>query len=187
MITAEPRYNELTGRVRIAASRASAEEDETVVTQDSDQAWAALVDLDAGSRESQMTARYTEIAALPEDDRRAKLKSMAVAEYSLPDDKLRAFTLARMRTWIAMPKEVAQTIATSYGAVMQEMPANMAMKRVALVQTLVLEFTPEEEAQLRDLAPGAFAGAPSRALGLDRPPEAAIAAPAAKKPFWKFW
>ena len=158
-----------------------------MVVQDSDQAWAAIADDDAATRDPKMLARYNELAALDsEDERRARLKSMATAEFALPDDKLRSFTLARMRTWIAMPKETAQVIANSYGAVMQTMPATAAMKRVALVQTLVLEFTAEEEAQLRDLAPGAFAGAPSRALGLDRPDEAETAV-AKKKPFWKFW
>lgn len=158
-----------------------------VSQQDVDQEWAALVDADTEKRDAQMLARYNELAEASEEDRKTRLKAMATAEYSLPDEKLRLFTVARMRAWISMDFDTAKRVADSYGAVMQTMPANVAMKRVALVQTLVMEFSPEEEERLRALAPGAFAGAPSRSLGLDRPGVSLQTQRVNKKPFWKFW
>ena len=158
-----------------------------VTQQDADQTWAALADKEATAREAEMTSRYKELAALPEDERRAKMKAMATAEYALPDDKLRSFTVSRMRTWITMDQDTARTTADSYGAVMLTMPAAAAMKRVSLVQTLVTEFTPEEEEKLRELAPAVFAGAPNRKLGLDRPGDSLQTQAGKKKPFWKFW
>ena len=163
------------------------EEDAIVVAQqqEADQSWSGLIEQDETARESQMLSRYVELAALSDEERMAKMTAMARAEYSLPDDKLRSFTLSRMRTWINLDMEQARKIADSYGAVMQTMPAGMAMKRVSLVQTLVTEFTPEEEEKLRELAPGAFAGAPSRKTGLERPDS--LADVGKKKPFWKIW
>jgi hypothetical protein len=158
-----------------------------VTQQDADQEWAKLAEADADTRESEMATRYLQLAELSEDERRARLRSMAVAEYSLPDPKLREFTVSRMRTWINLDMDKAKVIADSYGAVMQNMPANVAMKRVALVQTLVTEFTPEEEEKLRELAPGVFAGAPNRKLGLDRPEVDLRVQANTKKPFWMFW
>jgi hypothetical protein len=158
-----------------------------VTQQDSDQEWAKLADGDVAAREAQMASRYIELAALSEEERRARLKAMARAEYALPDEKLRPFTVSRMRTWINLDMATARPIADSYNAIMQEMPAGVAMKRVSLVQTLVMEFTPEEEEKLRELAPGAFAGAPSRKLGLDRPEDSLAVQVSKKKPFWKFW
>jgi hypothetical protein len=134
-----------------------------------------------------MASRYRDLAALSEDDRMAKMKAMATAEYRLPDDKLRSFTISRMRTWINLEMDTARAIADSYSAVMLTMPASVAMKRVSLVQTLVTEFTPDEEEKLRELVPTVFAGAPNRKLGLDRPGESLQTQAGKKKPFWKFW
>ncbi len=158
-----------------------------VTQQDADQTWAALAGQETSAREAQMASRYKELAAMSEDERRTKMKAMATAEYSLPDDKLRSFTVSRMRTWINLDDATARTIADSYSAVMLSMPASVAMKRVALVQTLVMEFTPEEEEKLRELVPTVFAGAPNRKLGLDRPGGSLQTQQGKKKPFWKFW
>ena len=153
-----------------------------------DQSWAQLSILEPAEREAQMIARYRQVAGLSEDERKSQVKSMILAEYSLPEEALRAFTISRMRTWIGLDPEVAPVIAETYDAVMQEMPATIAMKRVSLVQTLVLEFSAEDEERLRELAPRVFAGAPSRKLNLDRPNEPDLAvAPGRKKPFWAFW
>ncbi|HLF80025.1 MAG TPA: hypothetical protein VJB57_21305 [Dehalococcoidia bacterium] len=159
-----------------------------MVTQDVDQTWADLADAEQASRETQMASRYTELAAMSEEERRSKMEAMVRAEYSLPDEKLRPFTVSRMRTWINLGDDVAKPIAFTYNEVMQHMPATIAMKRVSLVQTLVIEFTPEEEGRLRELAPGAFAGAPSRKTGLERPEDSDLQTQVGKKkPFWKFW
>jgi hypothetical protein len=134
-----------------------------------------------------MATRYTEMAAMSAEDRRTKMEAMARAEYALPDEKLRPFTVSRMRTWINLDNDIATPIAASYNEVMLYMPATIAMKRVSLVQTLVMEFTADEEERLRELAPGAFAGAPSRKTGLDRPQDSFAVVGDKKKPFWKFW
>jgi hypothetical protein len=152
-----------------------------------DQSWSQLSSLAPAEREAQMAARYKAMAGLGEDERRNQVKSMILAEYSLNEPELRAFTISRMRTWIALDPEEAPVIAQSYDAVMQEMPATIAMKRVSLVQTLVLEFSAEEEARLRELVPRVFAGAPSRSLAVERPAESAQDDKASKKPWWKFW
>jgi hypothetical protein len=153
--------------------------------------WTGLIDAGEAEREAQMVARYTELAALSEDDRRERLKAMARAEYALPDDKLRTFTIARMRSWLQLEEEQAQRVAGSYDAVMQNMPATIAMRRVALVQTLALEFSAEDEARLRRLMPRIFAGAPSRTTGLgDAPPPlpgSRTEGAARSRPFWAFW
>lgn len=153
-----------------------------------DQSWAQLSTLEPAEREAQMAERYRQMPGLSEDERKGQMKSMILAEYSLPEEGLKAFTISRMRTWITLEPEVAPVIAQAYDAVMQQMPAAIAMKRVSLVQTLVLEFSPDDEERLRELAPRVFAGAPSRKLKLDRPdgPDLAITA-GRKKPFWAFW
>jgi hypothetical protein len=169
-----------------------------MVSETPDLNWAQLAEEDPAKREEQMAMRYREVATLADEERRAALKSMAHAEYALPDAKLHSFTVSRIRTWLALEPETAQVIARTYDSVMQSMPGPVAMRRVALVQTLVLEFTAEEEARLRELVPGVFAGAPSRLTGLERPanaPDEPPAAPASasktdtpkKKPFWAFW
>jgi len=153
-----------------------------------DQAWAQLAETDSASREALMVARYVELAAMPEEQRRAKLRAMANAEYSLPDEKLRPFTVSRLRTWLSLDDETAPIIAHSYDAVMLDMPASAAMKRVSLVQTLVTEFSAEEEDRLRELVPRVFAGAPSRRTGLAAPGSAVpMEAVSSKKPWWAFW
>jgi hypothetical protein len=133
-----------------------------VTAQNADTQWSGLVDSPAEEREAAMRERYLELAALDEDTRRERLKAMADAEYAIPDDKLRVFSLSRLRTWLALPDDAAQAVAHSYDAVMQRMPGPIAMRRVSIVQTLAAAFSPEDEERLRALVPGVFAGVPSR-------------------------
>lgn len=156
---------------------------------EADQAWAKLATLPEEEREPQMAARYTELASLSEDERRQRLRAMAEAEYALPDDHLRPFSLSRLRVWLRLDPEIARTVAGSYDAVMMQMPGSAAWRRVAIVQTLAREFSLEDLQRLRSLIPGAFAeqatalsGVPSRA---PTPVEAAPSQP--KKPWWAFW
>jgi len=153
-----------------------------------DQDWGALADLEAVDRETKMLARYSELAATSEEERQAKLRAMARAEYALPDEMLRLFTVSRMRTWLTLDYEKAASIAQSYDAIMQGMPGAAAMRRVTLVQQLVAEFSAEEEARLRELVPKVFAGAPGRMAALERPelPVETRGLPS-RKPWWAFW
>lgn len=87
---------------------------------------------------------------------------------------------------MSLADEDAQRIVTSLEAAMQKMPASIAMHRVALVQTMAAEFTPQEADRLRDLLPSVFAGAHQHLSELALPP---VITPAAtsKKAWWKFW
>jgi hypothetical protein len=159
-----------------------------------DQDWGQLATLDAAEREAQMQARYHALATLPEDARRQQLRAMALAEYALPDDELRAFTRSRLRVWLDLETGVAHRIAASYDAVMNQMPGPIAMRRVSIVQTLAKDFPAEDEARLRALVPGVFAGQPPPVTTAAPPPTAVPSPPAApppaaprKRPWWAFW
>ena len=159
-----------------------------VSQQDVDLEWAKLADSEVTPREAAMLARYNELAGLSEDERRSRLRSMARAEYELSDAKLRPFTVSRMRTWLELDPTNAQLIASSYDAVMQEMPAPVAMRRVALVQSLAIEFSVDDEDRLRKLTPRVFAGAPSRKTGLAREETSlSMADSHPKRSWWAFW
>ena len=163
-----------------------------MVNTTADETWGKLADEPEEARESAMLTRYNELATMAEEQRRTLLRPMATAEYALADDKLRSFTLSRLRTLLRMDREQARTLIQSYDAVMQQMPANAAMRRVSLVQSLIGDFTTEEEAQLRELIPSVFAGAVRRVTPEEL--EAATAARQAQvqtqrkqKPWWAFW
>jgi alkanesulfonate monooxygenase SsuD/methylene tetrahydromethanopterin reductase-like flavin-dependent oxidoreductase (luciferase family) len=151
----------------------------------SDIEWAGLAQVEESAREAAMLATYVELAGLPEDDRRGRLAAMAAGEYALSDDLLRPFTRSRMRCWLKMDTDAARRVASSYDAVLSGMPGPIAMRRVALVQTLAKDMTAEEEDALRELVPNVFAGMPRRVEEIVR--RAPEAPPKARKPWWAFW
>jgi len=151
-----------------------------------DESWGGLATIDEEGRREQMTARYLELTALAEEERRVRLRAMAEAEYALPDAELRAFTLSRLQTWLALDHDKARIIASSYDAVMQGMAAPVAMRRVGLVQTLGREFSAADEDRLRDLVPAVFGGAPRRVIDPVRSPGPVELSPK-RKPWWAFW
>jgi hypothetical protein len=160
----------------------------TTADVDADSGWSDLVTLDDESREARMRERYTALAALSEDERRHRMRAMAQAEYDLPDGQLRSFTVSRLSVWLGLEPDVARQIATSYDAVMMQMPGPVAMRRVGIVQTLAREFPPEDEERLRDLVPGVFVGQPHRVVtGATPQPSAASAPPQRDRPWWAFW
>ena len=165
-----------------------ASEVKVVTEQEVDTAWAELVNMDASVREEKMRERYEDLSSVTEDVRKASFRAMARAEYSLADDLLRPFTISRMKTWLALDPEVARITASSYDAVMKEMPGTMAMRRVGMVQSLVNELSADEEDRLRQLVPGVFAGAPGKRSGLAVTGLATESqAPRAKKARLAFW
>ena len=125
-----------------------------------DGAWAKLAEQPVTEREAQMLTRYNLVAELPDDGRENTLLAMARAEYALPHQLLRDFTLSRMRVLLKMSPVAANRVALSYAKVMDRLPATAAMARITLIQTLAREFTPEDEALLREMNPGAFGGMP---------------------------
>jgi hypothetical protein len=72
---------------------------------------------------------------------------------------------------------------------MQELPAQAAMRRISLVQSLSREFSAQDEDRLRELLPAVFAGAPRRSAAADVA-SASIPRPAPvakRKAWWAFW
>ena len=121
-----------------------------------DQAWGMLADAEEEERRTKMLQRYTEMVALPAEERVSQMLAMAKAEYALPDDKLRAFTLSRLSAWLDMDTESVQIIAGSYDAAMLKMPGPQAMRRVSMVQTLADEFSKQQQLQLIAIVPDVF-------------------------------
>jgi hypothetical protein len=152
-----------------------------------DPTWGALAETDEQSRESQVLARYTELAALPEEGRRRRLRAMMEAEYALSDQSLRTMTMARLRAFLSMDEAAVQAITGSLDGVMKEMSGQAAMRRVALVQTLAQEFTPEEQAHLRAMMPTVFGDRAAAPAGSASGAAPAPAATRPAKPWWAFW
>ena len=140
-----------------------------------------------------------DLAALPEEERQARLKNQADIEYRLPDDKLRAIILSRINVWMDMDEEVVKRVAASLDTVMTKMPSTIAMKRIGVVQTVSRDFPLEQQEKLRMFVPGAFPQGPDKAISIAARlrAEAAVeparemaahgGAEKSKKPFWKFW
>ena len=155
-----------------------------------DQEWGKLAELEASDREARIVARFNELAGLPLEERQRRLRTIAEVEYSLPDVELRLLTLARLRSLLHMDSERASSVITAYDAVMQKMPANAAMRRVGLVQTLVIEFSAEDDERLREMIPTVFAGAPRRSLGLETDSSDSaftVTSGVKKRRWWAFW
>jgi hypothetical protein len=95
---------------------------------ETDQAWGMLADVGEEERRTKMLQRYTELAAVPEVERVSRLLLMADAEYELPVDKLRTFTVSRLNVWLMLEPEVARRI-----SVAKEFPRAEQERLVALI------------------------------------------------------
>ena len=148
--------------------------------------WAELGDMEEEQRESLMEERYLELAALSEEERQAQLRALAPVEYTLPDDKIWPFHRSRLRTWLRMDQSAARRVADSYHEVMQQMPADVGMRRVSIVQTVARSLPLEEEERLRDLVPRVFGETPH---GVTEAPESLreTVGDKQRKPWWRFW
>jgi hypothetical protein len=162
-----------------------------------DQSWAELAHRDESERGQEMAARCREVAALPEEERIARLEAMVRAEYSLADEELRPFTLSRLRAWLALKDEddeQAKLLAHGYDSVFNRLPGDMAMRRATVVQGIAREkLAIEEIEQLFELIPSLMRSVPrSRTDTVSRQAAANAAAReagavAADQPWWKFW
>lgn len=115
--------------------------------------WETLAARPASEREEGLQRFYGALAELPETDRLDRLRAVTATTYALPDDPFRALTESRLRVWLGMDTDAASLVARSYDAVLQELPANDAMRRVAVVQTLMRDLTDEDQRRLRRLNP----------------------------------
>ena len=160
----------------------------TSQSQNVDEEWAKLAEEAESAREERMLERYKALAALSEAERHEKLLAMARAEYLLGNDLLTPFSMSRLRCYLSLPEEDARKVASAYDKVMGVMPAEAAMRRVTIVQSLTMQFSAEDEERLRSLIPNVFAGAPGRG-GLDSPIRERTdeSTSRSKKPFWAFW
>ena len=152
------------------------------------EAWTKLVELDTNEREAELVRHYSELAGVPEEERITQIARNAEVFYDLSNDTLRVLTVARLRAWLAMEPEKAQIIASSYNAAMLRLSGNKAMRRVALVQTLVREFSHEEQERLVVLVPGVFGGVPTAAARAAQTQSRPAEEPAApkKRGWWPF-
>ncbi|MCH8190236.1 MAG: hypothetical protein IIC80_02665 [Chloroflexi bacterium] len=152
--------------------------------------WTKLADLDEGERAPLLVKRYQELFDLPEKERVSRLVTMEEAVYKLPEEKIRILTISRFRVWLNLEHELGQVISKSYDAVSDTLPGPIAMRHIALVQTLSREFSAEEQDRLRMLFPRIFGSLPSvetvKVAPATPAPDTTAAAPA-KKPWWAFW
>ncbi len=115
--------------------------------------WEGLAALPAPDREAQLRRFSAALAALPEPDRLAQLRTVVARTYALSDEAFRAVTAARLRAWLQLDRGEAERVARSYDTVLQELPARDAMRRVAVVQTLMRDLSDDEQRRLRELNP----------------------------------
>jgi hypothetical protein len=150
--------------------------------------WRSLADLEEEDRQREMHTRYEALVAMDEEERRRVMRSMAEVEYGLNDDTIRPFQLSRLRVWLLMEPASAQTLGASYDAVLDQMPGDIALRRVGLAQSLMKSFSTAEQAQLRAVLPRVFGdrGTATANWGGNVPAEF-TARPAPRKRWWAFW
>ena len=136
-----------------------------------DQAWGMLADVEEEERQTNMLQRYTELAALPEEERVSRLLMMADAEFDLPHGKLRTFTASRLSVWLTLESEVARRISDSFDAAMRKIPGLQTTHWVSMANELAKGRSIEEQERLAALLPSVF-------MGVKRTP--------AKKRWWPF-
>ena len=153
-----------------------------------DRSWSELGDLSDEECERKMVERCRRVIQLPGEERVAELHRMIVAEYDLDEPRLLKFTRCRLLAWLAMPLEEANSAARGYDAVFNQLSASTAMRRAAVVQTIVRDFEPAQIEALHGIVPNTTAAIPAM-----RHPET-VATPAAepapagkKKSSWRFW
>ena len=143
--------------------------------------WAAMSKLEQTLQNEAATAAYAKIADLEEAPRKKELMAAIETVYHLPDPQLRSMTEARLRAWLALPPEKASVVGNSFESVMDEGPADIAMRRVTIVQSVAFKLTPEEITQLRTVVPRVLGDAPAVTASMSQgssPPPA---------PWWAFW
>jgi hypothetical protein len=129
-----------------------------------------------------LAAVYRHLAAESSANRERGLRSMIEAESALDDQQLRALTADRLNSWLALDGSTASCIARSYDDVMATMAAGPAMRRVAVVQSLVSELPLTAQTQLRELIPEEVCGPAMSGAVSTR--ETRLPAPI---PWWAFW
>jgi hypothetical protein len=155
-----------------------------------DTTWSNLAALDEEGRRTAMTERFRRLASEDEASRLRELEAMVRAEYALPEQELHAFTLSRLRAWIELEEHdpgQAMAIAGAYDKVFDRLPANLAMRRASVVQTVArMELTAEEMQHLDLMESRVLASVPHRS-GEGAIRQRVAGDTARQKPWWKFW
>jgi hypothetical protein len=161
-----------------------------------DATWGALSELEASARQQAMEERFARLAARGEDERLAETEAMIRAEYALDDPALHDFTASRLRALIALEqRDPAQANAgvRAYDAVFEKLPAEMAMKRASVVQTVARsDLSGDEIDVLFELIPSLVQTLPHARQDALQQTASQDRVEAARerhkdKPFWKFW
>lgn len=160
-----------------------------------DTTWSSLAALGDRQRREAMTERMRRLAAVDDAERTRELEAMVLAEYALPEADLRDFTLSRLRAWLQLHAQdpgQSHALASAYRAVFQRVPADIALRRASVVQSVAREdLTAEELTELDELIPDVLEpvahakkeSTPTSRL-LEQQP---VAVTAERKPRWKFW
>ena len=155
-----------------------------------DTTWSDLSSLESASQQRAMVERFRQLTALEENARLDKLEAMARAEYALPDVELHRFTANRLRAWIELDHTdpgQAQLLATAYDRVFQRVPADLAMRRASVVQSVArAELTAEEIAEIDKMLPTLMQAVP-HATGVSGIRQREVTPAREAKPWWKFW
>lgn len=152
-------------------------QDGTATTQ-----WEALLDLPDEERIERMVETYQALAGMSQSERRSALEEQIGVVYRMDDPNLRAMTESRLRAWLRMDPETARPVAEEFEAVLDEMPAEIAMRRVTVVQLVSMRLSPEEREQLRGLVPRVMGNEPHQLGG-----DAAASNQEPRRPWWAFW
>lgn len=160
-----------------------------------DTTWSDLAALEERECAEAMSERMRRLASVDEEERVRELEAMVLAEYALPDASLREFTVHRLRAWLELHAQdpgQSRALASAYRLVFQRVPADIALRRASVVQSVAREqLTAEELTELDELIPDVLEpvaharkdSSPSSRL-LEQQP---VAVRAERKPRWKFW
>ena len=157
-----------------------------------DESWSALADLDSTTARSQMTERFRVLVKLPADQQQEKLRAMIEAEYALDEPRLLEFTARRLRSLVDLGLDDGKIVVEGYNNAFRNVPGDMAMRRVSVVQTVAREMSSEELDELQHIMPSLLSQIPSMrthtaAEAGTTKGSATNGAGAPKKPAWKFW
>lgn len=98
------------------------------------------------------------VAAMEEVERRLVLRELIAAEYGGDADTTRRLAARRLRAWATIARsdlEGARRLGSSFDALFAEQPAEVAMRRAMVVQSVVgAEFDDEDRALLLEVVPG---------------------------------
>jgi hypothetical protein len=148
--------------------------------------WAALVSLDEAERVRAMQEQLDSVLALEEEERLVAVEDMVRAEYLLADPELRTFTASRLRVWARIGSrdmEAARTIARLYDAVFDRLPADLAMRRASMVQSVArADISAQELETLFEVIPSILRQVPRQRLSGFTSEK-----PVRKAAWWKVW